>query len=364
MSLLYVFHGIGNGGDYTVALDLFETLRDRGVVEKMFAVCTDGMWDDGKRLIPGRAAQRGIEVCAMPSWSQLKAEVAKAGIRPTLAHIHTGADVPRLSDIIRFKRGFPTLKSVWTVHGPANITPEYARGYRFRFWLGGRMVSRIIVPSIHKLEQWQRLGVYGNRIVRIPNPIKERSRQDKASARETLGLPAHARIAAFIGLLREAKRPGDLLDAAALLKEREPDLLCVFAGEGPLEQEMKDLAKTRDVDARFLGFVTDVVPVYSAADVFVFPSEYDNFPISLFEGVAFGIPTVCSAIPPTLNELDGCPGIYRYPVGSVPQMADQLSQALRDGDGAKDEMRKFVLDRYSADKVASQHVDLYRSLGF
>lgn len=94
----------------------------------------------------------------------------------------------------------------------------------------------------------------------------------------------------YFGRFSEEKGMGTLLSACRAL----PDIPFVFAGTGPLEDEVKELSNARD-----LGFVRGEA-LYSLirnARFTVYPSEwYENCPYSVMESQMLGTPVLASRI--------------------------------------------------------------------
>jgi glycosyltransferase involved in cell wall biosynthesis len=97
--------------------------------------------------------------------------------------------------------------------------------------------------------------------------------------------------------------------------------------------------------------------------LFVMPSYFESFGISVVEAMAFGVPVVCTragAIPETVD--DGITGVIVEP-GDVAQLAESISRLLADdplrksmGQAAKEK----VLRDFDPLKVIEQNLELYR----
>jgi glycosyltransferase involved in cell wall biosynthesis len=101
---------------------------------------------------------------------------------------------------------------------------------------------------------------------RAPPPCRE-------ALRRSLGLPNDASILLFAGRMVDYKNPLFLIDVLDEIAEEEPNACAVFAGAGPLEEQVRDLAKWRGVEdrVRVLGWRDDTVALMQGADLFVFP---------------------------------------------------------------------------------------------
>lgn len=143
----------------------------------------------------------------------------------------------------------------------------------------------------------------------------------------------------FVGQHRWEKNPRLLLKGVARLARRlgadaARRIRLVFAGDGPDAGAMRRLAQHLGITAMttFLGRVEDrttLASLYARADLFLFPSRYDNAPLVLFEAAAHATPALVAA--------DGTAAeIARddqtaFLVGSDPaDFADLLAELLED----------------------------------
>jgi len=78
------------------------------------------------------------------------------------------------------------------------------------------------------------------------------------------------------------------IEAMALCKNRKMRLLVAGRGDARQYQTMR-LRFWRENPVQFLGEVTDLVPVYAAADIFILPTIYDPFSNACLEALASGL---------------------------------------------------------------------------
>lgn len=102
---------------------------------------------------------------------------------------------------------------------------------------------------------------------------------------------------------------------------------------------------------------------YNAADVFVYPSRYENFSQPILEAASYGLPVIATSIgiAPEIIE-DGETG-FLIP-GESSELAQRLEQ-LGDASERKKMGRKLqekVRNKFAWNRVMDQYMELYRSL--
>ncbi len=141
---------------------------------------------------------------------------------------------------------------------------------------------------------------YGFRgeIVIMPNgtDLWYPTEEDARHAQDLYGLGT-GNVFLFVGQQNFKKNTRSILEAAALYKRRTDDFRLVFAGQGPDEEKMKELAQELGIgrETVFTGHITDrktLMSLYARADLFVFPSLYDNAPMVVREAAAAGTPSL------------------------------------------------------------------------
>jgi glycosyltransferase involved in cell wall biosynthesis len=210
----------------------------------------------------------------------------------------------------------------------------------------------------------------GRRVTTIHNGIDPdafRRRHSPAEARRRLGLPTAGRVVGGVGRLEEAKGFGDLLGAAAVLRDAFPDLSVVLAGDGPFRPHLA--ARARDLGladrVRFVGFQPDVQLALDALDVFAFPSWCETLGYALLEAMATGLPAVGAAVGGVPEVIvPGETGFLVPPrdpaslaAGLRPLLADA---ALRDRMGSAG--RERVVRHFHERDMVRRTVQVYRDL--
>lgn len=109
-----------------------------------------------------------------------------------------------------------------------------------------------------------------------------------------------------VGRLSPEKGQALLLRAAARVKSEYPGVRVLFAGTGPLEGELRQLADELGLtaDVSFLGYVRDMPSLYAAADLVVQSSLTEGLPNAMLETAFLGIPVVATSVGGTAEVIE------------------------------------------------------------
>lgn len=114
-------------------------------------------------------------------------------------------------------------------------------------------------------------------------------------ARQRLGIAPDEFVLLFVGQHIWEKNPRLIIEALALI----PDVpfRMYFVGNGYASESMRQLVSERGLDSKvtFVGSIMDrgvLTDYYSASDLFLFPSLYDNAPLVVREAAALHTPSV------------------------------------------------------------------------
>lgn len=119
----------------------------------------------------------------------------------------------------------------------------------------------------------------------------------KTEARKKYNLSPQTYIVIGVGRLEKIKRFDILIEAFANLHKVKKDSILIFAGEGPERNKLENLTKKLDIEdcVRFLGYQSNIIPLYCAADVLAMTSTSEASPLVLLESQICGLRTIISA---------------------------------------------------------------------
>ena len=299
---------------------------------------------------------------------------ALRGLRPDIVHAHTpkagllgmmAAASLRVPTRIYHLRGLVSL----TAQGPRKHLLESAE--RVTCSLAHRVLcvgsslrtlaleAKLTVPGhIDVLRGGSGQGVDTARF----HPVSD---DDRRRARDALGVPAAARVLAFIGRFVGDKGVRELADAFSRLAETHDDLHLVMAG-GFEERDAVPAATRRQLEGhsrvRMLGYVDAPEALYAAADLVTLPTYREGFPNVPLEAAAMGLPVVATRIAGCVDAIvDGETGLL-VPPRDAGALATALARYLDDASlralhGRAG--RERVCRDFRAEDLAEAIVDVY-----
>jgi len=292
--------------------------------------------------------------------------------RYDIVHVHTpvAAFVTRLA--LRHLRLSGSPRVIYTAHG-------------FHFYEGGPRIRGAVYRT---LEQWagrwtdflvvinrederaaRRYGIVPPDSIRYMPGIgvdmkhfggTAVSQADLLRVRKEMGLGPKQRIILMIAEFIARKRHCDALNALARLPH---DQACLaFAGNGPLVDEMKELALKLGITdrVRFLGFRRDVPTLIKASTALLLPSEQEGLPRSVMEAMCQGIPVIGSRIRGMTDLLDDGRGLL-VPVGAPEAIADAMAWVLDHPEDARamGQRARESMGAYDLQNIIEMHEQLY-----
>jgi UDP-glucose:(heptosyl)LPS alpha-1,3-glucosyltransferase len=167
--------------------------------------------------------------------------------------------------------------------------------------------------------------------------------QRKEAARRELGISPGEKVMLFVGTGWERKGLRFAIRATELLGDSKVKLL--VAGKGP---EWKYDSPV----VRFLGPVKEMESVYAAAELLLFPTIYDPFPLSAMEALAAGVPVITTAANGVSEIMTAG---FHGEIVQNPSDVTALSKALGKWIALLEDPEQSLLTRESCVALASQY---------
>ena len=346
----------GGGGGARAMLDLALDLRDRG--HDVITVCHDFLpSDEFEQLSRGlevRAVRTGVATPATGYRGRFQRHLhgmkLVADLVPDDVDVINGHDWPALhaarlagkrtgapviwtrNDDIEWER---TVIPNMTASGGGRISripPKLAVGLLDVH--DARTADTIVVLSKHDAEMVRR--AYGRRAEVIhpgPNRAFFDAEADRGAARRRLGVTDGEFLVLAFALLMPYRRFEDVIDAVAQVSDI-PDVRLRLVGSDhinpaygeALQQRIRErsLEERAGLDRRSVSD-SELRDLYTAADLYVFPSARQSYGLAPLEAIALRTPVVVSRGAGVHEVLEGLDGVSVVP----PKSPDAIAAAIR-----------------------------------
>lgn len=373
-----------SGGMARTAYDLSKYLVKRGHKVTVFAT-EKGLSKDFKARRNQPVIIDGIETYYFRNLSNYLAQrtftipyrlpfVARKRVKEfDIIHIH---DYRRLAvPIIHHYAKKYNIPYVLQAHG--SLTTFFQRKWLKRTFdvvCGYRILkdaSRVIAVTEAEAEQYKSMGISEDKIDVVPNGI-DLSEFDNLPERERFrkkyGLGSDQRIILYVGRIDKIKRLDLLAEAFAELSRNLDNVKLVIVGsdDGYLPSLKRLIVELKISDkVLFTGslYGEDKLEAYVDADVYVLPSSYEIFGITVLEACACGTPVIVTDRCGIADVVDAQVGLV------VPCDKDQLSNAIRrmllDEKLRREFGRKgklLVRETFNWEKIAERVENIYRGV--
>ena len=159
------------------------------------------------------------------------------------------------------------------------------------------------------------------------------------------------------------------IQAFSLLKKRGSDAQLLIVGDGPICEQLKDLASRLELllSVRFAGSVSqEEIPAYiNQSTIVLVPSFFESFGLTALEALQLERPVIASRVGGLVEIIsDGETGLLIPPkdpialCGAIQTLLSDPQKTIKMGiDG-----RKSAMERFSLQKNVEQYINLYEEL--
>jgi glycosyltransferase involved in cell wall biosynthesis len=343
---------------------MIATLAER--VDRNRVVC-EVVTLDRPGPIAKRLTEAGIPVVSLGTGSLGRAFVRLAGVvhrrRPQVVNAYgfKGTFVGRvLTRVIARDAAFVSGVRGLHVTDVADVGSRKSRLVLAIERAFSRLVDAYDCNSQGAVELLARHGIARERLTYIPNGVELPSEAVQHGPRDRIVIVCVARLTAI-------KRHEDLLRAAALLTDRDIELLLV--GDGPEAPALRGLAGELGIldRVRFAGAVAPdaVGDTLARSDVFCLASLWEGMPGSVLEAMAAGLPVVGTDVNGIADLISHRRTGLLVPPCNPEALADALAQLVSDAhlrERFGRAARQRVAEEFSTERMVRAKEDLYRRL--
>jgi len=378
MNILYVlpFFNFKRGGTVTVPYQLAREIQKYGynacILTTDFELDESILAESSKDNIEVHVINNQINLALFLYSPKIKDWLKKNLTKFDIIHLHNYRTYQNIV-VSKYARRF-NIPYVLQAHGSLlrdygktilKTTYDLVWGYEIL-----RFANRVVALTEQEVEQYIMMGVKKRRISLIPNAIDVNaftSLSLNGAFRKKYNIPEKDKIILFLGRIHKIKGLDLLLDAYRKIRNEYDDVKLVVVGpdDGYLHQfldRVNKLGLERDVIVTGPLFGVEKLSAYVDADLFVLPSMYETFPMTILESYMCGTPAVvtqnasasslireiCMISEPTENALKK--NVLRL-------LSDEVlrNEVVNVG-------KKAIIKNYSWEKILPKYVELYEQM--
>lgn len=365
------------GGSGIVATELAKALAGRG--HKVRLISTDPpfrLGDFQAGLVFHEVKTPGYPLFREPQYLlSLANKLVEVSREYRLDVIHAHYAIPHAvaaylaRQILSATRGVPVPRVITTLHG-TDVTligrdPSYSETVAFCIDQSDGVTA---VSDSLRQETYRQLPVTANIRV-IPNFLDcQRYRRlpaERVAARHRVG-DAATKLVIHVSNFRPVKRLDAVVEIFRRIRTRVNARL-LLVGDGPDLPLARRLARDWEIseDVEVLGEQEQVVPLLSAADLFLLPSAEESFGVASLEAMACGVPVVASRVGGLPEVIEHEVSGFLHPEDAVEAMADSGIRLLTDPmlhERIAAGGLRTVHERFCVDVVVPQYEMAYREV--
>ena len=361
MKILHIINSLDCGGLEKFVIDLSAEQNARGHKAQIACLQKGGdlkpLAKDHKLLVTTFDKKGGIDFKLI---SQLSTLIQKEKF--DIVHTHNIA--PLIYGTIASKLAF-NHHIIQTRHGR-----EPVRANSLIWALNKKVVT---ISNDAKEFLLQNNSVNENKISVIHNGINLKAfnapltDEQKNNFKKELGLKEDTLILGNVGRLAREKDQGSLIKAFKKLISKKIKVELVIVGDGPLKNNLMQLAKEFDVfdQIKFLGYRSDISKLLQIFDIFILSSFTEGISLTLLEAMASGKPVIATKVGGNPEVVvDNVTGIL-VPCGFPERIESAVmklyaNRSLLPEYGQAGQKRAYEL--FSLDRMTSEYEKLYQEI--
>lgn len=293
--ILHTVVKMGHGGAETLIMNIYRNI-DRSKVQFDFLTSKEGDYESEIKALGGKIYRIPYIDIAKFSYPKSLYDFFKEHPQYTIVHSH----MDKMSGVVlreAKKAGVPIrIAHSHSTKNEGNLVNKLIKDY-YGHYINGAANFKF---ACSKTAQAFLYGKEGTAQI-IKNGIETQrfhfDRTTRAEYREKYHLEKNF-VVGHVGRFNEPKNHLFLVEVFSKIVQKKSDAVLVLVGQGKLEGEVRRKVKQLNLqnNVLFLGQRDDIAELLQMMDVFVFPSIYEGFPMSLVEAQASGLECIVSDV--------------------------------------------------------------------
>lgn len=293
-------------------------------------------------------------------------------------------------EVIRIREGFLTRRKL--VNFVREFEPDvvHTTGGARALQLADRIAHAVDAPLIHTVHSWlaedqsesypssvdaflvlnqtlrehlvNERNVPKSQVRVVPYGVEEYEGFEEAAPQVAGQIP----VVGTLGRLSQGRRHDEFIRAAALVRERYPDVLFAIVGEGPNEASLRKLVKELGLsDALTFLQPRGSVDLFSVLDLVVIVADWGGVGLTLLEAMAHGCPVIATGGGEVFSLLTKDDTCALVPSGERERLADEIIALLEDPERRQQlatNAREHIQANYPIQSHLHSLVELYENL--
>lgn len=170
-------------------------------------------------------------------------------------------------------------------------------------------------------------------------------------------------------IMPEKKGQDVLVAAIERLKKVYPEIVCEFAGAYDAQhkiayENLKNEVRLKGLskNIRFLGNIENIPSFLGEIDIFVLPSRYEGFGISLIEAMSMGIPCIASNLDGPAEIIGNNERGELFQVGDVDELVTKIEQVVdhySEYQGKQIKIREYICKNFDIHEMSKKMISIY-----
>lgn len=232
--------------------------------------------------------------------------------------------------------------------------------------------ARLIASSENEEQAYRSYGIAKRKIVRLGHGVRRvefETKKSVAESRRQFTIPRSSVVFTFVGRLHAIKGLDLLIEAFALMREKDAFLIIAGSDDGFLHTVRKMIREhSLSKKTLLLGPTTGETKarLFKATDVFVYPSRSEGFSLGILEAASVGLPLLIT---------DAChfDEVRKSEAGIVvPPTVKSILRGLRRMYGYTDRERtavgrraaELIENAYSMQVIGEQLLSIYKKVSY
>lgn len=370
LNILLILENAGAGSGRHV-VDLCQGLVDRGHkvhllyspfrLEEWFeksVVCIEGLSVSQVPLV------RGISYKDLKALREVRKYIGRFGPFDIVhGHSSKGGAIARIVGSWTKSRRVYTPHAFYTLDGSLGSLKRHF--YRLAERILGWLSDGVICLSQVEFEHARSIPILARKLFLVNNGIGILPSADRQTSRRRMGVQVDEICIGFVGRLAPQKSVDRLLHAFAKIARQAPNARMAIVGSGSLEDTLKALVKSLQLEDRVIWVGQGNGPALMAGfDFFATASHYEAFPYVFLEAGARGLPIVTTNVGGAQEIIVNNENGVVVEQDDVEQLSAAMLRLCQDATKRQQmsEKAKKSIEKFSLDRMVSETIAVYKSL--